>query len=82
MDVSMCVPLFAFAQPQGNDCTQSHDRSHKLQQIDICVGDVPVIANILEEVWGIKRVLSHSWDIETHAITMLCTRVHEYYVIS
>jgi hypothetical protein len=82
MDVPVCIPLFALPQPQRKDSTQSHDRSHKLQQIDICVSDVPVIANILEEVWGIKRVPSHSRDIETHAITMLCTCVHEHHVIS
>ena len=82
----MCLcatpPPLAFLQPQGNDCKQSHDRSHKLQRIDICVGDVSIVPNMLEEVWDIKRVPSHSWNIEPHANTMLCTHIHEYYVIS
>ena len=82
MDVPMCVLPAAFPQPQCNDCTQCHDRSHKLQQIDICVSDVSVIANILEEVWGIKRVPSLIGDIESHAITMLSACVHEDDIVS
>jgi hypothetical protein len=71
----------ALSYSQGDNCTKCNDSRHKLKQVDVGIGDLAIIANVLEELRGTERVLTDIRQKESHAIPMLGACVHIQHVI-
>jgi hypothetical protein len=72
----------ALSYSQGDNCTKCNDSHHKLQQVDVGIGDFAIIANVLKELGGAERVPTDTRQKESHAIPMLGACVHKQHVIS
>jgi hypothetical protein len=82
VNVAVVVNPKALSYSQGDNCTKCNDSRHKLQQIDVGLGNLAIIANVLEELRGIERVPTDIRQKESHSIPMLGACVHKQHVIS
>ena len=71
----------ALAHPQSDNCNKCNHSRNKLQQIDVGIGNLAIIADMLEELRGTERVPSDIRQKESHAIPMLGACVHIQHVI-